>query len=166
VHATSTNSHLALISRTPTRSASPSSPPPPPLPPSIPIATAVLSTKTAGIIPSCLLQYWANEREAPIQVRPTWPKSPVLANTFYAALKAPLPRSKRQARADIFNDEDENPFYSKGSSPKVAQGGEPMQLDSFSDSKPTKRGHTGKNFTPSPVELRGHLDIITHSNGL
>ena len=88
----------------------------------------------------------------------------VVANLSRSAPKAPLPRAKRQARADIFNDENENPFYRKAAS-EDTEDGELMDLDPLSDLTPIKHGHSGKRFISSPVKLGGHFDIIKHNNG-
>ena len=87
-----------------------------------------------------------------------------VANPSCPATKSNLPRAKRQAREDIFNDEDDNPFCRKVSS-KDIHDGEPMHLDSISYSTPTKRGLSGKKVKSSSVKLRGDFDIIGHSNG-
>jgi cell division control protein 6 len=87
-----------------------------------------------------------------------------VANSSCPAPKSPLPRAKRQARADIFNDENENPFYRKAS-PSAAQDGDLVELGALSESTPIKHGHAGKRFISSPVKLRGHFDIIRHNNG-
>ncbi|KIN04070.1 hypothetical protein OIDMADRAFT_194253 [Oidiodendron maius Zn] len=62
-----------------------------------------------------------------------------------SATKSTLPRAKRQAREDIFNDEGDNPFCRKVS-PKDVHDGEPMHLDSITCSTPTRRGLSGKKF--------------------
>jgi hypothetical protein len=86
------------------------------------------------------------------------------ANASFPASKAPLPRTKRQARADIFIDENENPFCSKVSS-EDDQDGYPMQVDSLSDLTPIEQGRSGKRFVSSPVKLGRHFHIIKHNNG-
>src|ERR1700709_1585638 len=75
-----------------------------------------------------------------------------VANSSCPAPKSPLPRAKRQARADIFNDENENPFYRKAS-PSPAQDGDLMELGALSELTPIKHGHAGKRFISSPVKL-------------
>lgn len=87
-----------------------------------------------------------------------------VTNPSSTALKGHLPRAKRQARADIFNDENESPFYSKVSSASD-QDGDRMQLDPLSDLTPKKHGLAGKKITSPSVKPGGDFVILRPSNG-
>jgi len=79
-----------------------------------------------------------------------------------------LSRVKRQAREEIFTDENENPFLAHHASDE-GQDSDSMQIDdSFAASSitstPTKHGVAGRRIEHSPLRKRTHF--ITNVDGL
>ncbi|TVY78193.1 Cell division control protein [Lachnellula suecica] len=79
-----------------------------------------------------------------------------------------LPLAKRQVRAEIFNDENENPFIAHPARDD-AQDGDSMDLDDLSESvftksSPIKHGIAGKRTTLSPSKAKAQYDIARSHN--
>lgn len=83
-----------------------------------------------------------------------------LANSSRPDSKPAFSRVKRQARAEIFNDENENPFLSR-SAREETQDGDPMDIDELSEpiisrSTPAKHGRVGSRVPLSPSKFKTH----------
>jgi hypothetical protein len=64
-------------------------------------------------------------------------------------------RVKRQARGDIFNDEQENPLITQ--SRDAAQDGDSMDLDELCAAVPAKHGIAGTRIPLSPSKIKHHF---------
>lgn len=83
--------------------------------------------------------------------------SVLLVNPSQPASEPPLTRVKRQAREEIFNDENENSFITQWSR-DGAQDGDSMDLDELSEAIPTKHGVAGKIIPLSPSKVKHRIN--------
>ncbi|KAG0651004.1 Cell division control 18 [Hyphodiscus hymeniophilus] len=83
--------------------------------------------------------------------------SVLYANPSRLASEPPLPRVKRQARGEIINDENENPFITQ-SSRDGAEDGDSMEYDELSEAIPNKHGVNGKTISLSPSKIKHHIN--------
>jgi cell division control protein 6 len=80
--------------------------------------------------------------------------------------KLPLPSAKRQARVEIFNDENENPFIVRPARDD-AQDGDSMDLDELPESNFTKSSPVkhGKRAVLSPSKAKAQFNIAKSNDG-
>jgi cell division control protein 6 len=90
----------------------------------------------------------------------------VASNSLLPASKLSLSRKKRQARPEIFNDENENPFIVQ-SARDDAQDGDSMDLDELSEPvySPVKHGVSRTRTPLSPSKAKAQFNIAKSNDG-